>query len=186
MNIPTFCKLGFAFFLPMGLLASPIPVYQVASFDDVTIHLTDDSVFALNADSWENFHEWSNGDLIEFYHNEQHFPRPIVNVGGLLVLEPVFLISNTTQGISAFGYLSAAPQLNLLTIASFDNLAGTITLDDASIWNIREADQRLFGVWNAGDLVLIGHNSSLDKSDFDAFILNASHIQVAHAVIAGP
>lgn len=180
MNISSLLKVAFTLLFPIHMMASTIPSYEVVETTFGTVDLTNLASFTIN--DVRNARQWNGADQIELIHRDDTFLLPIVLKNGLPVVEPLFIIYNSTQGKFVLGYLSTPPQQDLLTILSVNSLTGRITLSDSTVWNIRQIDQRFISLWNPGDIVFVGHNQSFDNQLFDAFIFNATHSHIAHAL----
>lgn len=176
-------KWGLVVAIPISLGASPIPTYEISSANSAEIELTDLAVVNLFGTEWNNFSLWENGDLLQFAHKEDNFRLPMFNIDGLPKIEPLFTFYNLTKDLSTDGYFAFPPQLAYVTVLATDPLAGTITLSDTSVWIVRPIDRRFFASWEAGDIVMVGHNRSPDCPVYDGAISNAVHYQVAHAHI---
>lgn len=182
MNISSLLKVAFILLFPMHIMASTIPSYEVVETTFGTVDLTNLASFTIN--DVRNARQWNGGDQIELSHRDETFLMPVILKDGLPIVEPLFIITNSTQGKFVLGYLSTPPQQDLLTILSIDLAHGEVTLSDSSIWFIRQVDQRFVSTWQTGDIVLIGHNQGADSQYFDVFIFNATHSHIAHALQA--
>ncbi len=176
-------KFGLACIFPIHIMASTIPEYVITDVEWPGLILTNEAAFTVNGLYWHIAQEWESSDQIKLSHNDlPTFPPSIVIQEGRPIMAPIFTVENLNQGTSVHAYLTTSPESSLLTLQAINPSLGQIILSDASIWAIRELDQRFFQMWEIGDVILIAENSNPDKNTFDAIIYNTTHSSTVHAI----
>ncbi|MBX7066142.1 MAG: hypothetical protein K1X28_02815 [Parachlamydiales bacterium] len=61
-----------------------------------------------------------------------------------------------------------------MNIAAVDVISGQVTLSDGSVWDTLKTHIRILYSWEPGDLILIGKNGSVERSVFDAVLINST------------
>lgn len=176
-------KFGLACLFPIHIMASTIPEYVVTDVEWPRVVFTNEAAFTVDSLNWSIAQQWESNDQLKLSHNDlPSFPPSIVIQDGSPLMAPIFTIENLTQGTSVHAYLTTSPESNLLTLQTINPSLGQITLSDASVWAIRELDQRFFQMWEIGDVILIAENANPDKNIFDGIIFNTTHCSTAHAI----
>jgi len=163
------------------LAASTIPSYSIAAIDSLAVRFSNDAIFKTEGWDIDTLQEWVAGDDITIRKNSSYFPPELTIKDGVPFVLLSVTLHNATKNSDVTSSLYAEPQVGSTTISAIDIPSGQVLLSDAVTWRVHDDDRIRLEFWQVGDFVLIGENTGMDQSSFDAVILNASNHTHARA-----
>lgn len=160
-------------FAASSLFSSNIPTYILSGRQNQEITLSNGAVFEAHFCSDIKMDDWDPNDELMIFYTEQ-FVVDLRNLQYFHLQKPIIQFQNITHDGRISSTMIAPPNFGGLNIAAVDLISGRVTLSDNSVWDTLKTHNRILSEWEAGDLILIGKNGSIERAVFDAVLINST------------